>query len=93
MIQNKTLLTNFSGQLPFLGLFSFLPTPTYIALSIVFGIIGFVAYRFGKKTERPITKWLGVALMFYPYLTGSSTWLLFAVGVALCVTLYIQRDQ
>jgi hypothetical protein len=70
-------------------LLSFLPTPTYIALSILFGVIGFVAYRFGKKTERPSTKWLGAALMFYPYLIGSSTWLLFAVGAGLCLALYI----
>lgn len=74
-------------------LLRFLPTPTYLALSILFGVIGFTAYRFGKKMQQPVTKWLGVVLMFYPYLIGSSTWLLLAVGVGLCVALYFQRGQ
>lgn len=70
-----------------------LPTPAYIAISIVFGVIGFAAWRFGKKMQQPVTKWLGVALMFYPYLIGSSTGLLLLVGVGLCAALYFQRRQ
>jgi hypothetical protein len=68
-----------------------LPTPAYFAGSILFGIIGFVAYRFGKKTSRGQIKWIGVALMFYPYAI-SKTWLLYVVGCALCVGLYLARD-
>jgi len=74
-------------------LFSMLPTPTYIFGAIVFGIIGFVAYRFGKKTERNKTKWLGVVMMLYPYVTGSDTRLLYAVGIILCVAICFYRHE
>ena len=39
-----------------------LPSPAYIFGAIVFGLIGFVAYRRGKAAERKVTLWLGVAL-------------------------------
>lgn len=68
-----------------------LPSPAYIFGAVAFGLIGFAAYRFGKKTGRTPTKWLGVALMIYPYAI-SETWLLYAVGVALCVAVYWYRD-
>ena len=67
-----------------------LPSPAYIFGAVVFGLIGFAAYRFGKKTGRAPPKWLGVALMIYPYAI-SETWLLYAVGVALCVAVYWNR--
>ena len=69
-----------------------LPSPAYIVGVILFSIVGFVAYRFGKKTSRPATKWLGVALMLYPYVV-SNTWAMYAVGVALCAAAYHYRDQ
>ena len=68
-----------------------LPSPAYIFGAIVFGIIGFAAYRYGKKTERRITKWLGIALMLYPYAI-SQTWMLYVVGVALCAGMFFDRD-
>ncbi|MFZ6847558.1 hypothetical protein [Undibacterium sp. RuRC25W] len=74
-------------------LMSVLPTPTYLFGAILFGIIGFVAYRFGKKTERNKTKWLGVVMMLYPYVTGSDTRLLYAVGIILCVAIYFYRHE
>ncbi|MFZ6753846.1 hypothetical protein ACO0KY_10785 [Undibacterium sp. Dicai25W] len=74
-------------------LIGMLPTPAYIFGAIVFGIIGFVAYRFGKKTARSKIKWLGVVLMFYPYVTGSDTRLLYLVGLVLCVALYYYRNE
>ena len=40
-------------ELKSLGSLGFtLPSPAYIAAAIVFGIIGFAAYRYGKKTAR-----------------------------------------
>ena len=59
------------------------PTPWYIFGSILFGLLGYVAYRHGKKAALPHVKWGGVALMVYPY-TVSQTWLLWLVGGALC---------
>ena len=72
-------------------LMSLLPTPAYMMACIVFGMIGFVAYRFGKNTGRSKTRWLGLALMLYPYLIGSDIRLLIGAGVALCVALYVTR--
>jgi hypothetical protein len=68
-----------------------LPSPAYIAAAIVFGIIGFAAYRYGKKTARVKVKWIGVALMVYPYFI-SETWLLYVVGAGLCIALYSFKD-
>lgn len=67
-----------------------LPTAAYLLGAVLFGIAGYAAYRFGKKTGRPRTKWLGVALMLFPY-GISATWLLYAVGAALCVAVYFDR--
>ena len=64
-----------------------LPNPAYFVGSILFGIIGYVAFRRGRKAERPELTWTGVALMFYPYAV-SQTWLLWAVGAILCSWLY-----
>jgi len=67
-----------------------LPSPAYIVGAVLFGIIGIVAYRYGKRAEKPRSKWLGVALMLYPYAV-SQTWLLYEVGVALCAGVIIDR--
>lgn len=68
-----------------------LPGPLYLMGAIVFGLVGYAAYRYGKKAELPTPKWIGVALMLYPYAI-SDTWLLYAVGSGLCVGLYIFRE-
>ena len=67
-----------------------LPSPAYIFGAVVFGIIGIAAYRYGKKTERKTTKWIGVALMLYPYAI-SETWLMYVVGAGLCAGLFFYR--
>lgn len=67
-----------------------LPSTAYIIGAVAFGIIGFVAYRYGKKMSLPAPKWIGVALMFYPYAI-SQTWLLYTMGVGLCIGLYLVR--
>lgn len=64
-----------------------IPTPAYLAGLLLFGVIGIVAWRHGRKTQRPAAKWLGLALMLYPYATPQ-TWLLYAVGAALCGWLF-----
>ena len=69
-----------------------LPSPAYILGAIVFGIIGFAAYRYGKKAQRKTTKWLGVALMLYHYAV-SETWLLYLAGAALCAGLFFDRGR
>ena len=69
-----------------------LPSPAYIFGIVLFGIIGYAAYRYGKKASLPTTKWIGIALMLYPYAI-SATWLLYAVGTALCIGLFISSRQ
>jgi hypothetical protein len=65
-----------------------MPTPAYLAGLLVFGLVGAAAWRHGRKSERPTAKWLGAALMFYPYATPQ-TWLLYLVGTALCAWLFL----
>ena len=67
-----------------------MPSSSYLIGVIIFSIIGFAAYRYGKKAEEGSIKWLGVALMLYPYVV-SETWMMYAVGVCLCVGLYVAR--
>jgi hypothetical protein len=67
-----------------------LPSPAYIFGAIVFGLIGWAAFRYGRKRGRKLTLWLGVVLMIYPYAV-SSTWLMYVVGVALCAGIFLDR--
>lgn len=73
-------------------LFTLLPTPAYIFGSILFGVLGYAAYRYSKKTGHSKAKWSGVALMFYPYAIGNDTRLLYIVGAALCGVWYFFRN-
>ena len=74
-------------QLESLGLT--LPSPAYLAGAILFGIFGYVAYRRGRKTTESALTWSGLALMLYPY-GVSQTWLLWAVGSALTLWVYLK---
>ena len=67
-----------------------LPSPAYLFGVIVFGLVGFAAWRYGRRRERRITQWIGVVLMFYPYVV-SQTWLLYVIGVALCAGVLFDR--
>jgi hypothetical protein len=69
-----------------------LPTPAYLAGLLLFGVIGMVAYARGKRAQRPAMRWLGLALMLYPYVVPQ-TWLLYLVGVGLCVGLYVSAQR
>jgi hypothetical protein len=66
-----------------------LPGPWYILGAVVFGVLGMVAWRHGRKTARPVVTWTGVVLMVYPYAV-SETWLLWALGAGLSIWLYRQ---
>lgn len=72
-------------QLEAMGLV--LPSPAYILGAILFGIIGYVVFRRGRKMSDAMLTWTGVALMLYPYAI-SQTWLLWLLGVALCGWVY-----
>jgi hypothetical protein len=65
-----------------------LPSTAYIIGVVIFGIAGYVAYRYGKKRALQATKWIGIALMLYPYAV-STTWLMYLLGAALCIGAYL----
>jgi hypothetical protein len=67
-----------------------LPSPAYLFGAIVFGIVGLVAWRFGRKGQRPRTQWLGMALMLFPYLVSQTIWL-YLIGAALCAGIWLDR--
>ena len=69
-----------------------LPSPAYLIGMVVFGLIGWVAFRRGRRLKEPLFTWIGLALMLYPYAVGS-TWLLYAVGIALCAGLWWGRAE
>ena len=76
-------------QLESLGLV--LPTPAYILGAILFGIIGWIAFRRGKKESVSMLTWTGVGLMLYPY-GVSETWILWLVGVTLSGLVYTKWE-
>jgi hypothetical protein len=70
-----------------------LPSPAYIVGVIVFSVIGMVAYYVGHRRKQSATKWMGLALMLYPYVVWS-TWGVYVVGIALTVAAwYVSRRE
>ncbi len=59
-----------------------MPSMAYILGAIVFGMLGLWAYYRGKHAGKPMVRWLGVALMLYPYAVDA-TWLLYVLGIGL----------
>jgi hypothetical protein len=69
-----------------------LPSPAWIFGCILFSLLGFAAWRYGKFAQSPPIRWLGLALMLYGYVTGP-TWLLYGVGLALCAAIWWYRPR
>ena len=65
--------------------------PTAMALSILFGGIGFVAFRYGRKMQRIQPVVLGMVLMIYPLFISSVVWTA-VIGVSLTGGLWVWRD-
>jgi hypothetical protein len=66
--------------------------PAWIFLSLVVGGIGFVLFVYGRKQQRWPQLAAGLALLIYPYFTGTITTLL-VVGVAICTCLWLAVRQ
>jgi len=68
-----------------------LPPPGALLASLLFSLIGFAAFMYGRKAVcwRPMA--IGVALMVYPYFVDQ-TWLLWSIGAALCAALWFLRE-
>lgn len=69
-----------------------LPSPAWILGCILFSLVGFAAWRYGKVMQLPRIRWLGVALMFYGYVAGP-TWLLYGIGFVLCAAIWWNRPR
>ncbi|WP_035051712.1 hypothetical protein [Andreprevotia chitinilytica] len=67
-----------------------LPSPAVLFAGFLFSLIGFIAFRYGKKQQQMKTMIIGIALMVYPYFVPE-TWMLYLIGVALCAGLYVFR--
>jgi len=67
-----------------------LPSPAYFAGVVIFSLIGMVAYYYGKRRDRFRMRWVGLALMLYPYAVWQ-TWLLYVVGAGLSIAAWLDR--
>jgi hypothetical protein len=65
--------------------------PTVIALGFLFGGIGFVAFRYGRRMQQVPPVVLGMALMSYPLFVRSGLWLT-VIGVGLTGGLWLWRE-
>ena len=66
-----------------------LPSPAYLLGSLLFGILGYAAWRRGRATGRPPLTWGGVVLMVFPAAVDD-TLLLWLVGAALSAFLALR---
>jgi hypothetical protein len=65
--------------------------PAALFGSLLFGAIGLAAFIYGKKLVLYKPMIVGGVLMVYPYFVPQ-TWLMYIIGGALCLGLYIFRD-
>jgi len=65
--------------------------PAALLGSLLFGAIRLGAFMYGKRMVRYSPMIIGIALMAYPYFVPQ-TWLLYTVGCALCLGLYLFRE-
>lgn len=69
-----------------LGGFSF----ATILIAVVFGLVGFGAFRYGRKNGESRHLFLGIALMAYGYFV-TNAWLSLAIGTLLTILLFFPR--
>ncbi len=65
-------------------------SPATIAVAIVFGLVGFAAFRYGKKNGESRPLFLGIALMAYGYFV-TNVWVSLAIGAVLTLLLFFPR--
>jgi hypothetical protein len=65
-------------------------SPAALFGSLFFGAIGFGAFVYGRKMVQYKPMVIGVLLMVFPYFVPQ-TWLIYAIGCALCLVLYFSR--
>jgi hypothetical protein len=68
-----------------------MPSPAALFASLIFGIVGFAAFRYGKKSALVVPMILGIVLMVYPYFVPE-TWMIYAIGCALTFGVWYFRN-
>jgi hypothetical protein len=61
-----------------------------ILLAVIFGLVGFAAFRYGRKNSEPRPLFIGVALMAYGYFV-TNPWVSLAIGSVLTLALFFPR--
>lgn len=59
-----------------------------IVIAIVFSIVGYAAFRYGRKNHETKPLLIGIALMLYGYFV-SNPWVSFGIGAALTIFLFV----
>jgi len=67
------------------------PNPAALFGSLLFGAIGLGVFIYGRRMVLWKPMVVGVILMSYPYFVAQ-TWLIYAIGCALCLGLYVFRN-
>ena len=65
--------------------------PSALFGSLLFGTIGVGVFMYGRKMVLYKPMVIGIALMAYPYFVPQ-TWLIYTIGCALCLALYVLRE-
>ena len=59
---------------------------------MIFGLIGFAAFVYGKRAQEYKRLCIGIALMAFPYFVADTV-LLYVIGVALTAALFLVGDS
>ena len=65
-------------------------SPATILVAVVFSIVGWVAFRRGKRDGEPRPLFLGIALMAYGYFV-SNAWVSLGIGTILTLLLFFPQ--
>lgn len=58
-----------------------------ILIAVVFGFVGFLAFRHGRRNQEPRPLFLGIALMAYGYFV-TNAWVSLGIGAVLTILLF-----
>ncbi len=62
-----------------------------ILLAVLFSLVGWAAFRYGRKNSEPRPLVLGIALMLYGYFV-TNAWVSLAIGSVLTLALFFPRE-
>ena len=61
-----------------------------IVIAVFFSLVGFAAFRYGRKSGEPRPLFLGIALMAYGYFV-TNAWVSLGIGALLTLLLFFPR--